>query len=340
MFVRMMPSPDLGTLLGVAIGHPVVSVSLTLLVGGAILAALRARGRAPESVSDAAPYRREQLTLAAIAVALILVTMLHVILRGYVTDFGGEINWWRFALPILVAITGNVILLGQLCLAETRRLAVPVAPTRPRTWRTYLTRAGLLTFATSSTALVATTIWAGSMASAGTTGEHAWLEIPIPNEPDIDPLRVWFYGWSYGVPVLAALVVLLLCLGPVLHFNAVRRYRRPSTRIAEDAARGAIASAALRVSGASVLLALAATWRVIADAAGPASLVILGQNGDAAYNAAWQYAELATVLGWMAPVVEVAAFVLLFTVIIAGAPRARVAERDSQGDIDDLLVGA
>jgi hypothetical protein len=180
--------------------------------------------------------------------------------------------------------------------------------------------------------LVATTIAAGATSAADGRGQYIWLEIPIPNEAEIDPIRLWYYGWAFGVPVLIALAALIVTTALALRVNAARPFIRPETVAAERGLRSEVASGAVAVATAGMLLALAGAWRLIARAGSGTQLWIEGQNGGDPYEAAWRYAELATAAGWLAPILEVTAFALLLLVIATPRRKWPSASPDEQRD--------
>jgi len=117
----------------------------------------------------------------------------------------------------------------------------------------------------------------------------------------------------------------------VLHTNATRPFMRPETVTAEREARREVAIGTVRIATAGMLLAPAGAWRFIASAGSTSSLVINGQNEGNSYEVAWRYAELATAAGWLAPVLEIAAFVLLL--LVASSLRRRPAAKSEHAEL-------
>lgn len=330
---------DLLTLIGAALSFPPISLLVALVVaGGILIVASRgvAAARPARAVHDR--YAPEHRALGAVAIGVIVLFVTEFVLRGYIVTGPGVTHWWRFAVPLAVATIGLCVVLG---IVATRGTAVPEAPvvtaTR-RTWTSFSSRAALVGMAVVLLALVATTIAAGLASSPNGEGEHVWLVIPIPNEAAIDPIRLPFFGWTYGVPVLIGLAALAATSWAGLDRSSARPFTSPQTVTAERAARRTTAAGITRIATAAMLLTTAGAWRLIASAGSVGSLTIEGQNGDAPYEAAWRYAELAVAGGWLAPVLEVTAFVLLILVAAAGLRRARV-ERESRSE-SDVPVGA
>ncbi|WP_247628525.1 hypothetical protein [Microbacterium croceum] len=281
-----------------------------------------------------ARYRSERVVLVIAAILVIVVFAVENVLRGYVLHLGELLPWWRFATALFVAALG----LGVVAAIEVRGAKpseVPVVSGARRTWTSFGPRIGLIGAVVALVAIVATSIAAGLAAYADSRGDSAWLEIPIPNEEAIDPVRVHFYGWTYGVPVLICVALLAAVTWGVLHANAARPYIRPETVAAERDARRAVARDAVRVATAAMLLGLAGAWRLIASNGTGSELVIEGQNGGAPYEAIWRYAEVAAVAGWAAPVLEVLAFALLLLVAVRlRAPKVPAGAESDMADVE------
>jgi hypothetical protein len=100
-----------------------------------------------------------------------------------------------------------------------------------------------------------------------------------------------------------------------LRSNAVRPFLRPETVGAEQGARVEIASGVVRIASAGTLLALAGAWRFIARAGSISQLTTVDAEGrSGSYETTWRYAEFAVAAGWLAPALEITAFVLLLLV--------------------------
>ncbi|HCS60102.1 MAG TPA: hypothetical protein DIW46_01715 [Microbacterium sp.] len=316
-------SYGLGGLVGAAFSLPAVSLLLALILTVGIVTFTRGPNtdRRLTNLSDDAAiavssrYTRERRTLGISALALIVIFMAENIVRGYFLNTYNVVSWWRFALPVFVAFVGLVVLLAVIRFGGTARPAQPAVLAARRTWTSFGPRAGLVGAGVAVVALLVTTITAGLASSPDSQGRYIYLEIPIPNE-SIDPIRPWFYGWAYGVPVLACLVALTAVTLIALHLNAVRPFLRPETAGVEQTARSGIAAGAVRLATAGVLLALAGAWRFIASSGSVSGLVVEGDTPQSGiYEAAWRYAEFAAIVGGLAPVVEIAGFVLLLLVI-------------------------
>lgn len=311
-------------LIWAALSFPPISLLIAILIaGGIVLVASRAAsaGRQPNSVRDR--YAPEHRALGAVAVGVIVLFIAEFVLRGYVFTAQGLVHWWRFAVPLACAIVGLCIVLGIIVTRGTTSPDEPVMTATRRDWTSFSSRTMLVGVAAAALALVATTVAAGLASSANGQGQHVWLAIPVPNEAAIDPIRLPFYGWTYGVPVLICLAALVIVFWAALDRNSARPFMRAETVTAERAARRGTARDATRIVTATMLLTVAGAWRLIASAGSVSSLTITGQNGDAPYDAAWRYAELAIAAGWFAPILEVIAFVLLLLAAASGLRPAR-----------------
>jgi len=320
-------------LVGGAFSMPLVSLAIAVVVAGLILVLSGGRrtGDPIEGRADAAVqsrYAPERRALGATAIAVVVLFVVENVVRGYVINVADIVSWWRFALPLFCAAVGLFVLLALVTSRGTNPPEVAVANAR-RTWWTFGPRVGIIVTVVAFAALLATTISAGLTSSPDDHGRYIWLVIPVPNEAAIDPVRQWFYGWAYGVPVLICLVLLVAVAWSVLHRNASRPYRRPETVIDENTARCRIATDTVHVALAAILIALAGAWRFIARSGTGSRLIITGQNGGEPYDIAWRYAELAVAGGWLAPILEIIAFVLLIVV----AARAFHAPKDDRSDV-------
>ncbi len=325
---------------GAAFSLPLISLALALVVTGAILAITGSRdgreGSGALSVdatrSVRAKYVPEQRALGLGAIAVVLAFAVENVVRGYVLDLADVVAWWRFATPIGAVFLAATVLWALIRSRGSAASEAPVVTGTRRAWTSFGPRTGLVAGAGVLLLLLGTTTIAGFASAADGRGRYIWLEVPIPNEPAIDPIRSWFYGWAFGVPVLISLAALIAASWAVLHANAVRPFIRPDTVTMERAVRGEVARGTVRISTAGMLLALAGAWRLIAGAGSTSQLVIEGQNGGNPYDASWRYAELATMAGWLAPALEIVAFVLLLLVASTLPRRTRAAHPASTSE--------
>lgn len=334
---------DPGQLVSAAFSLPVLSLVLAAIIAGGILltrrGSARQQGRVRLDPTEArgvgARYRPEHRALGITALAVIVAFVTENLLTGYALDMYDVVSWWRYATPIFAAALGLAVLLMIVVGRGSAPAERPVIPAVRRTWLSFSTRGACVGAAVAVLALTITTIAAGFASSNIGDGPYVFLEIPIPNET-IDPLRPWFYGWAYGVPVLVCLVALSAVGAGALHANAARAFLRPGTVVAEQRARRDIAIGITRIVTAAALLALAGAWRFIADAGSATQLIIQGDSGGDAYEAVWRYADLAIAGGWLAPAVEILAFVLLM--LVAAQLRGRSYGAEPVVGADDTVV--
>ncbi|MBD3943261.1 hypothetical protein IF188_16330 [Microbacterium sp. NEAU-LLC] len=305
-------------LVGAAFSLPLVSLGIAALIVAGAKTFSRGRGGSPVEATGiaAARYASEQRVAGVVAVAVLVLFAAQDLTLGYVVNLSGTITWWRFAMPLVWTGLGIVVVWAVVLVHGTTRPESPVLSGTRRTWLGFGPRAGLVGAGMALAALVVTTFTAGSASTPDGEGHYVWLVIPVPNEAQIDPIRIVFYGWAYGVPVLLGAAALVLATWAALRGNAVRPYLRPDTVSAEGAARRTLASSIVRLATAGTLLALAGAWRLIGDAGSVGSLTILGVNDDQPYEVAWRHAEFALAARWGAPVLEIAAFVLLLLVAL------------------------
>lgn len=313
-------------LTGAALSSPLFSLLLAFVATGCVLlvasrpARTRVGFRRSEPRSVRATYSLERRTLGIAATSIVVAFVVEFVLRGYVlTDLG--VSWWRFAFPLICGLVG---ILATVTVIRTRGTASPESPvidgTR-RSWRSFTSRSAAVTASVAISALIATTISSGLVSSPNGQGQYVWLAVPIPNESDVDPLRLPFYGWAYGAPVLVCLVALTAATWWVLDRNAARPYRRPQTVSAERVARRETARNATLLTTAATLLSVGGAWRLIANGGSVSHLEIIGDDGISSYDAAWRFAELAVAAGWCAPLLETIAFTLLLFVVTTGLRR-------------------
>lgn len=334
-------------LLSAAFSTPLFSLVIALVLAGGVLVHAsrptrkhRAGVPLPEALarSVGARYAPERRTLGLVAIIVVVVFAAEAVIRGYILTSPYGVSWWRVATALFCAVVGVSVLLGLIAGRGTTRPEVAVVPMSRRTWTSFGPRAGLIVAGIVLFTLAATTVAAGLASSADDDGQFVYLAIQVPNEPDIHTLSVRFYGWAYGVPVLICLVALIGVTWAALHRNAIRPYIRPETVAAERSARREVASGAVHIATASMLLALAGAWRLIARGGSLSSLYIEGQNGSRPYDVAWRYAELAVAAGWCAPLLEIAAFLLL--VLVAGRLRGRPTPSTSERSEKNVHAGA
>jgi hypothetical protein len=324
-------------IIGALFSSPLTSLVLAIAAVLAIIVFNRDRGSAPAAPPE---YRAEQRMLGIAALGVIVVFTVEHVLRNYVV-MPVTVSWWRVAVAPALATVGIAVVLTVIVVRRHPASASPVPPLARRTWLTFAPSHLAICAAVAASVLAATTIAAGLLSSANRVGQYVYLDIPIPNAPDVDPIRTLFYGWTYGTVALVALVALFVVTMLLLRRSAAQPYARIETVEAEKHARRATATASLRIALAGILLALAGAWRMIATAgAGSSTLTVLGDTDTTGtFDAPWKYAEFAGAMGWCAPFLEISAFCLLMLVALR-AFRRRTVEADAADHAAQAEVGA
>lgn len=331
-------------LLGGLLSLPLVSLVLAAIIAVGIAVsprwAARRRSRIRLAPSAAAAvsvrYAPEHVALGIAAIAVIVIFVAENLVTGYVlgmfgVSLNGVVSWWRYATPVFTASAGVAVLLAMIATRGSTPPEQPVVAAR-RTWLTFSSRVAWAGTALALLALTVTTLLAGLASSNLNGGPYVYLEIDVPNET-IDPIRPWFYGWAYGVPVLICTAALVAVVVAALHTNAARAFLRPETVVAEQRERRDIARGITRLAASAALLALAGALRFIADAGTAAGLTVMGDGRSDTYDVFWRYGELAAIGGWVAPVLEITAFVLLLLMtaqLAHGAESAAPAPRTAE----------
>ncbi|KJL47743.1 hypothetical protein RS84_01371 [Microbacterium hydrocarbonoxydans] len=259
-----------------------------------------------------ARYAPESRTILWTAFAVVVIVIAEHFIRSYVVNMNGVISWWRFATPLFVAGLGIAALVAFISTTGSEHSERPVLGGPRRTWLSFVPSAATIGWSIVFLVLIATTIIAGLLSSADPQGRFVYLEIPIPNELDVDPLRIWFFGWAYGTPTLIALAMLSVFTAMALHANAVRPFLRPETVVRESIERRQIATSTVQLTTAAMLLSLGDAWQFIASSGASTRLDVLGDGPTQTYDVVWRGAEIATALGRIAPLLEITAFTILF----------------------------
>lgn len=314
------PGDIVGAMFSIPITSFVIALFLALVLEAWVSrSAVGSRSReaaAAATRSMRVRYRPAHVILIGSAVAVIALSLGTFIIQGYFVRVPDDLVWMRFAAPIIGAIAGLGVVLVQIVRRGTTEPEAPTLIASRRTWSTFSAWRDLIVVTIALVLLVVTTLVAGAASSLSQSGLSDTLEIPVSNLDAVDPVRIRFFGWTYGMPVLVSAAVLIAIVAAVLQYNAVRTFIRPETVAAERSSRRHIARAAVRIVIGALLLSLASAWRLIARAGGISSLEIQGENDGSPYEVAWRFAEFATVAGWCAPILEVAAFTLLLLVAV------------------------
>ncbi|UOE42724.1 hypothetical protein [Agromyces larvae] len=308
-------------LIAAAFSTPLFSLAVAAVIAATLLIVSRIRrdrqtdppiaSSALESVTK--HYRPEQIAVGVGAISVIAAFTIENVVRGYMMNLVDIVEWWQYATPVFAAAVCLTAVLVVILFRGSVPPERPVLPIARRTWTSFSSRGALLGAGVTLAVLLTTTIAAGLASSSDERGRYIYLEIAVPNVP-IDPLWPWFYGWSFGVPVLVCLAALALATWATLRANATRPFRRPETVTAERATRAQIASGVALIATGGMLLALAGAWRFIGRSGTISQLIVGGDQRDHTYELSWRYAEFAAAGGFLAPALEITAFVLLLVV--------------------------
>lgn len=269
-----------------------------------------------------ARYRAEHAVLRIGALAVVAVFTTEWIVRALFLDLVNVVEWWVYATPITAAAFAIMAALVPLTRRARTSARRPSLSTTPRTWRSFSNRFDLALGGTSVALLLATTVIAGLASSSDEAGRFIYIDIQIPNT-DVDPVRPWFYGWSFGVPVLIALAGLVFVTIIALAANAARPYFASEAMPAERRGRERTASAIAWIASGATLIALGGAWRFVTRAS-LTGLHIEGDDGEVtSYVSGTDLSAFATVLDWAAPAVEIAGFALLLLIALGLLERRR-----------------
>ncbi|KJL21795.1 hypothetical protein [Microbacterium foliorum] len=314
-----------GDALAVFFSFPVTSLVIALFLALACEAWASRTAHARDAVAPLsaksihslrAKYRSARALLPAVGIVIIVWFVGEVVVRGYLVAVPEELSWVRFVAPIIGAALGLGAVLVQIVVSGSEVPEEPGALVPRRTWASFSEPRDLIGALFVVLVLLTTTIAAGMAASADRWGVSDSVELPVPNLAMVDPIRLPFFGWAYGIPVLVSAGILLLVVAALLQKNASRSFIRPETAMAERIVRRQVGAGGVRIATAAFLLALAASWRLIAGAGSVSSLEIAGENDGRPYEVVWRFAEFATAAGWGAPIAEVVALTLLLLVVI------------------------
>ncbi|MBF0816941.1 hypothetical protein E4U02_11005 [Microbacterium paludicola] len=290
-----------------------------ILATGIVALILLARTRHVEEKDGSTPphlhsrYAGEMRVLGIGSLVTVVVYATLSILQGFVFDLVNVVSWWYYAAPLISGAVVLTVVMLVMALGQREIPRRPVLPTSRRTWLSFIRIRELTTTALLVVLLVSTTIFAGMNSSPDQEGRFVYVNISVPNT-DIAPLRPWFYGWAYGIPVLICMALMIVAAWGALHINAVRSFTSPDLVASERTDRIAIGTGVARIVAGVTALSLAGALRFIADGSAIKKLTIEGQG---TYDAVWRYAEFAVIGGAIAPCLEIFGFLILLLTSIA-----------------------
>lgn len=305
---------------------PLIAAVVGVLVTLAIPALRRRLPRAVRLPRSSRPDSAARIVLGAAAVASILLTVPAV--RRSLYGLGrnrGDYWWWMYSEVLILACLA-LLVVAVLLACFRRRSEEPVAPSHPRTWRSFTSASQLWLLSASVFALFLFVTFAGSASSPDEEGRYRMLEIETGRDGGA---MAEFFGWAYGVPVALLAAVLTALTITALHLNAARPFLKPATARGEERSRSTLSALLVGVAVGVVLVTLA---RAMSTVAGGAGLSLSTQG----YSWETTLAALSPWLYWLALLLRVVAYmVLLLVVVVAfrradpGASPSRPAPRDA-----------
>ena len=261
-------------------------------------------------------YGPDQRRLALAGGLGILLAWFFVNALGYFSFAPFQVRWWVAVAPVLVATVAVVVAL--LRARPDARPEVPVTPLARRGWLSFTRRRDSITGMIVLAALVVTVIAAGAASAPDDNGWYAIILIPVGDQ---GAGSATFFGWAYGLPLLAAVVVLAAALAWALHRDAARPFLRPDTVAAETAARRSTSAVLFSLAVPAALLGLASAVHMVADAG--LGSVGVGIPGVGNFNYSTGYAAFAPAMMWLSGGLRVWAIVWLLLAILGRRVGAR-----------------
>lgn len=230
-------------------------------------------------------------------------------------------TWWRYAAPIVGAAVGTAILLIAVARTPTHVEAC-VAPTARRTWVSFANPRELRGAIATGVTLIVVSVLAGLASSAADGGWYSRLTLDGGGSAS-------FFGWTYGLPVVAATAVLAGLGWTTLSLTSRRPYSHPDAVALETAQRRATTTAVLRLSFGALLLSLGGALHFIGDAGlGSAGLDYPGV-GTFVWSAG--YFSFAPTILWVGWGMQVTAVAILIRIVLNGLRRRQSSTTHAAG---------
>lgn len=297
----------------------ILLASLPLIAAGgavatviAIPALRRKLPRARRLPGSSRPDTAARVVVGTTSAALILFTVpivMPIVYRGLGYRVGDH-WWWRYA-DVLILSCLAMFVVAILLACYRRRPDEPVAPTHPRTWRSFTTATQLWTLSVSVVALLLLVAFAGSASSPDEDGRYRMLEIETGG---VSGAITTFFGWAYGLPVAGVVAVLVALTVTALHLNAARPFLKSTTAPDEEVSRSTLSALLVWFTVGAVLVTLGRSMHMVSSAAA-LSLTTEG------YTWATTLAALSPWLYWVALLVQSVAYVVLGLVIAVACLR-------------------
>lgn len=201
----------------------------------------------------------------------------------------GQFRWWPEVLPIAAGVIAVLVVGSGATEPMTADGFVP--DLRRRGPLTFSRGAEVAAAAAVAGVLALTVLGAGLISSQDEEGRYASIMIPIGNAT----ASTEFFGWYYGVPVMAATVVLAVVTLSRLH-RVARAPRTDTDRAGDDLRRRDRSSAVLRSATAALLLTLGSAWQLVAQGSSLRTSIPLTEAGTIEFGTS--LAALGPVLGF------------------------------------------
>ncbi len=229
-------------------------------------------------------------------------------------DWTTNFIWWKYV-TVLAAVLLPLLAVAVILRSARRDVEERVAPTTARDWMTFSNRSVLAGAGFLLAAFAVLMIWTGVTSTQASDGAYRLLVAPgsFTGAGFLEEGRD-FFGWSYSLPVVAAVLVVAAASWAVLRENALRPFRRPSTLELERQARRKISSTVLTLSGGAVLLTLAIVLRDTGDAGTPHQGMVLEDGTQVAVGAS--YEALGRLFIALAAILRTAGLTLLLAIPI------------------------
>ncbi|GAA1151045.1 hypothetical protein [Nesterenkonia lutea] len=312
----------------IVVDAPILILAVVILACFSLPSLRRRLPQVPHLPGSARPDGAVRVALGVLAVLALLYSVSYQ-LRSYLADgmLLVDYHWWSYA-DLLLGACVALLCFVLLMVLFRRTPAAPVAPARPRTWRSFLGAGQLWLLIVPTILLLGLVAFAGSASSPDEDGIHRILELDVGEDAAGvgGGMRISFFGWAYGLPVAGVTLALVLLTLLVLHVNAVRPFLRPETVTAEAASRSTLATLFILFSAGAVLVTLARATRLVSQA-GDITLVRDGYEWQTSVSA------ISPWLFWASLTLQLLGYVLLLLVarIALRRPQVLPAEASSVG---------
>lgn len=203
-------------------------------------------------------------------------------------DWTTNFIWWKYV-TVLGAVLLPLVAVSIVLRQARGDVAERVAPTTARDWATFSSRSALAAAGVMLAAFVILSVWTGVTSTQAADGAYRLLVAPgtFTGTGLLEEGRD-FFGWSYSLPAVAAVLAVAAAACAALRENALRPFRRPSTLEAERQARRSIGSAVLTLAGGALVLTLAIVLRDTGAAGMPHQGMVFEDGTQVAVGASYE----------------------------------------------------